>query len=142
MQGKNLLMVYSSKAGDYKFPGGGIDRGETHQIALVREIREECGAAVVSIHGELGKVIELDIPLEQEYDVFNMASFYYLCEVDPNFGEQSLDQHEKELGFTPVWVDIDKAISANRMLLGSNTYPRWTPREIFVLEYIKNEFRL
>ena len=135
-----LLMVYSPKNGDYKFPGGGVDTGETHETAIVREIREECGAKVLSINDELGKVIEFDIPIEEDYDVFKMVSFYYICEVDPDFGEQSLDQYEKDLGFTPIWVDIDKAILTNKMLIDSNNFPRWTPREIFVLEYIKEKF--
>ena len=139
---KTLLMIYSSKDGDYKFPGGGVDIAETYESALVREISEECGAKVLSINDELGKVIEFDIPIEEDYDVFKMVSFYYICEVDPNFGEQSLDQYEKDLGFTPIWVDIDKAILTNQRLIDSNNFPRWTPRELFVLEYIKEEFRL
>jgi len=141
-KGKTLLMIYSTKDGDYKFPGGGIDLGETYETALAREIREECGAKVLSINDELGKIIEFDIPIEENYDVFKMVSFYYICEVDLDFGEQSLDQYEKDLGFTPVWVDIDKAISANQMLIDSKNFPRWTPRELFALEYIKEKFRL
>ena len=30
IKGKPLLMIYSPKDGDYKFPGGGIDTGERH----------------------------------------------------------------------------------------------------------------
>jgi ADP-ribose pyrophosphatase YjhB (NUDIX family) len=142
IKNKTLLMVYSSKDGDYKFPGGGVDIGETYETALVREINEECGATVLSINGYLGKVIEFDIPIEEDYDVFKMASYYYICEVNPNLGEQSLDQYERDLGFKPLWIDIDKAISINKMLIGSNYFPRWTPRETFVLEHIKEKFRL
>lgn len=140
VKGRTLLMIYSSKNGDYKFPGGGIDTGETHEAALVREIREESGATVLSINGELGKVIEYDIPKEKNYDVFKMISYYYICEVGSNFGEQSLDKYEKDLGFTPVWVDIDEAISVNQMLIDSNSSSRWTRRETFVLKYIKDRF--
>ena len=140
---RTLLMIYSSKDGDYKFPGGGVDAGETYETALVREIREECGATVLSFNAELGKVIEFDVPIiEENYDVFKMVSFYYICEVNPNFGEQSLDQYEKDLGFEPIWVDISKAISTNQMLIDSNNFPRWTPRETFVLKYVKEKFRL
>lgn len=135
-------MIYSSKEGDYKFPGGGVEMGETYEAALVREIEEECGATVLSINDELGKVIEFDIPKEEDYDVFKMVSFYYICEVDPNLGEQTLDQYEKDLGFTPMWVDIDKAILTNQMLIGTNNFPRWTSRETFVLKHIKEKYRL
>ncbi len=139
---RTLLMIYSSKEGDYKFPGGGVNIGETYETALIREIREECGARVLSINDEFGKVIEFDTPIDEDYDVFKMASFYYICDVDTNFGEQSLDQYEKDLGFEPRWVDIDKAISMNQMLIDSNNFPRWTPRETFVLDYIKEKFIL
>lgn len=137
-----LLMVYSQKNGDYKFPGGGVDEGETHAQALAREIREECGAEILSVHDGIGKITEYDIPVEKNADVFKMDSFYYLCEADPVFGKQSLDPYEAKLGFIPVWTDIDKAVCANRMLIKLDKFPRWTPREIFALEYIRREFGL
>lgn len=135
-------MIYSSKNGAYKFPGGGVDIGENYETTLIREVSEECGATVLSINDELGRVIEYDIPKEKDYDVFKMVSFYYICEVDPSLGEQSLEQYEKDLGFTPIWVDIDKAILANQLLIDSNNFMRWTPRETFMLKYIKEEFGL
>lgn len=110
--------------------------------ARLLEKLEKCGASVISINGYLGKVIEYDIPIEEDYDVFKMASYYYICDVDPNFGERSLDQYEKDLGFIPIWIDIDKAILTDQMLIDSNKFSRWSPREIFVLEHIKEKFRL
>lgn len=142
LKGRSLLMIHSLKDGDFKFPGGGIKTGETHENALVREIKEESGAIVLSIIDELGKVIEFDIPAEKDYDCFKMVSYYYICEVAQNLGEQSLDQYEKDLGFTPEWVDIDEAISTNKKVIDSESFPRWTPRELFVLEYIKDTLQL
>lgn len=140
--GNKLLMVYSSKDGDYKFPGGGVDAGETYEETLGREIREECGAKVTKICSEFGKTIEYDIPIENEYDVFKMISYYYICEVDSVLEEQLLEEYEKNLGFEPVWIDIDSAIEANKTIIDTKTYdaPRWTRRELFVLELLKKEF--
>ncbi len=142
IEGRRLLLIYSPKDRDYKFPGGGVSAGETKQTALIREVREESGATVLSIDEELGKVIELDTPSEEGYDVFRMVSFYYLCTIHPVLGEQTLEQYERELGFTPVWADIDETISANKTLMHSTNFPRWTPRETFVLQYIKEKYRL
>ncbi|MGI6717163.1 MAG: NUDIX domain-containing protein [Eubacteriales bacterium] len=137
-----LLMVYSAKDGDYKFPGGGVKEGETLMAALAREVNEESGAKVISVNGELGRVIEFDLSIKAEYDIFKMESFYYICDVSPDFGSQSLDDYEQELGFTPVWVDIDEAISVNQALICSDKHPRWTPRETFMLGFIKDKFML
>ncbi len=66
-----------------------------------------------------------------------MTSHYYLCQVEDDFGAQKLDGYEKDLGFKPVWIDIDDSILANRLLLDSDKIPEWLKREIFVLEYIR-----
>jgi 8-oxo-dGTP pyrophosphatase MutT (NUDIX family) len=136
LRGHDLLMVHSANVGDYKFPGGGVEEGESHEQALARELQEECGASLVSMDGELGAVVEYNHAKEAEYDVFKMTSYYYFCRVDENFGLQSLDDYERDLGFKPMWVALDFALSANRALIASPTPPEWLRREIFVLEHI------
>jgi 8-oxo-dGTP pyrophosphatase MutT (NUDIX family) len=142
LRGKNLLMIYSSNVGDYKFPGGGVGEGETHTQALIREIQEECGMSVLHIGSEIGTVIEYDIPLENDYDVFKMTSHYYQCEIQDGFGAQKLDGYEQDLGFKPVWIDVEDAIRLNKDLLPTDKSPRWLKREIFILEYLQQNLLL
>jgi len=141
IKNQKLLMVYSKKNGDYKFPGGGINSGESREKALKREVQEEIGMQVVKIFKPYGKVIEYDIPLEKEYDVFKMISYYYPCKVGHRRGKQNLDQYEKDLGFLPVWIEINSAINTNVSLLrdGKKLTPRWVKRDLEVLEMLKAE---
>ena len=134
---QKLLMVYSSKVGDYKFPGGGVGAGESHEHALARELLEECGATLLGMDGELGAVIEYDFPKEVEFDVFKMTSFYYFCRIREDFIGQNLDGYERELGFQPVWIDIKNAIEKNKSLFDSKKPPHWLKRETFVLDHIQ-----
>jgi len=136
-RGRDLLMVYSANVGDYKFPGGGMDEGETHEQALARELSEECGASLLSVDGELGAVIEYNLAKEKEFDVFKMTSHYYFCRVGEELGAQKLDDYERDLGFKPVWVDVDFAISTNHLLLNADKIPEWLKREVFVLNYVE-----
>lgn len=141
LRGQELLMIHSTVDGDYKFPGGGVELDEPHEAALKREIAEESGAELLSIRQEFGKMIEYDYPIETIYDVFCMTSYYYLCEVNPELGDQNLDDYEAELGFTPIWINIDSAIQNNKAILGSanRKVQRWVQRETQVLELVKNE---
>lgn len=141
INGKKLLMIHSAKDGDYKFPGGGVELGETYEETLIREVKEESGATVTKILKEFGKVLEYDKPIEQEFEVFKMTSYYYECRINTLLGEQSLDQYEEDLGFKPIWVDIDDAITNNKSIINSSQkeIPRWTPRETYILELIKEE---
>lgn len=144
LQGSELLMIYSTVNGDYKFPGGGIQDGETHAQALRREIEEECGIAEVRIGEALGKVIEYDFAEEGDYDTFCMTSYYYLCQAEPGFGALKLDDYELELGFHPIWVEVEKALRTNQTVLldgNKNSHP-WTARDTWILEQIKFRFNL
>jgi ADP-ribose pyrophosphatase YjhB (NUDIX family) len=135
---KKPLMVYSPVNGDYKFPGGGVEEVEDPEIALKREVAEECGMKLIRILQAIGCVVEYAFPMKTKFDVFKMTSSYYLCEVDSEFTSQHLDAYEADLGFQPIWVDIDTALQTNKVVLGSKTKkpPKWTAREVFMLEYI------
>ena len=135
-----LLMVYSPKNGDYKFPGGGVEDGETYEGTLCREVEEECGYKVERIEQDFGCLIEYSQALEKDYDVFKMTSFYYVCKVGSDFSRQNLDRYEKELDFKPVWVDIDDAIKNNKSIIDSvSDQAQWTIRDTFVLEQVKKQ---
>ena len=142
LRGRTLLMVYSSKIDDYDFPGGGLHEGETHAQGLCREILEECGMSVSHIGSEIGALVEYDFPIESDYEVFKMTSHYYQCEVQNGLVPQKLEAYEQELGFTPVWVDVDHALQRNRAALQSVNPPNWLKKDVFVLEYIRRNILL
>lgn len=138
-QDELLLMVYSEKNGDYKFPGGGVQPGETHPIALARELREECGAELTASGIAYARIYELDQALDEGVDIFKMLSTYYLCQIAPELGPQTLDDYEKDLGFRPVWIGLEEAICNNTAVLHqvNPPAPRWTYRDLYVLNEIK-----
>ena len=70
---------------------------ETRAQALSREIQEECGTSLTRIGRKIGAVIEYNLPIKDNYDVFKMTSHYYECEVSDSFGPQKLDGYEQEL---------------------------------------------
>jgi 8-oxo-dGTP diphosphatase len=136
--GKKLLLIHSAVNGDYKFPGGGVEQHETFEEALIREIQEECGLVVTNIVGALGCVVEYRCPVEDDYDVFKMTSRYYFCRVGSNSVEGCLDRYEADLGFRPVWVDIEAAIQTNEEIICTrpDRAPSWIQRDTFVLNYL------
>jgi hypothetical protein len=108
---------------------------------LEREVREECGASLLAIGNEIGAVIEYNFAEEKDFDTFKMTSHYYRCEVGNEFSAQKLDDYERDLGFKPVWINIEVALRQNKSLLQLVNPPEWLKREIFMLEYIqKNLF--
>jgi 8-oxo-dGTP diphosphatase len=141
LKNQDVLMIYSDINGDYKFPGGGIEAGETHAEALNREISEECGARITSIGKVYAEMIEIFQTEASAMDISRMVSTYYFCKISNQLGAQNLDLYEEELGFRPVWVSIGEAISTNRAVLQrqSPPAPRWTRRDLYVLEQLADK---
>jgi len=135
---QRLLMVYSTKVGDYKFPGGGVKADENHHQALNRELQEETGRQLTSITSLLGTALELDILSKDQVSAFRMISYYYLCELDDQIHSQSLELYEQSLGFTPVWITPAEALWHNEQLASDSSIrlPFWLEREIKVLRLL------
>jgi 8-oxo-dGTP pyrophosphatase MutT (NUDIX family) len=136
-----LLMILSTRRGDYKFPGGGLDAGETDVDALARELAEECGARLTDIGAVVGDTLEYRASRMAGEPVLRMLSRYYACHVADDFGPQRLDDYEQQLGFLPIWVTPYEALVTNLAVIrdrdqGSGDPPPWTPREIFVLQHL------
>lgn len=117
-----VLLVYSKKYDYYKFPGGGIEKGEANEKALIREVCEETGYRVIpeSIK-EYGAVLRRQLSRMHENEIFEQWNYYYLCDVEDEPGNQKLDDYEDEEGFTPVWMDPFKASVVNHY--SENSWP-------------------
>lgn len=130
-------MVYSRKFDYYKFPGGGIEKGESHVEALIREVREETGLDVipVSITG-YGSVLRVQKSEKNENEVFEQENFYYLCNTTEKCGKQQLYEYENDEGFTLEFVSPDHAIEVNRSHEHYGYDSQLIEREAKVLEHL------
>ncbi len=139
--GGTLLMVRSEKTGDWKFPGGGVEAGETPEAALEREMIEETGHALTALSGPYLTVRERRPAGKNPKDLLDMRSDYYLAEVAPERGELNLDDYEKDLGFEPRFVTPGLALAENRAIerAGSAIPIPWLKREIRVLRLLPSK---
>ena len=126
------LLLLRSRHGDLKFPGGGVEPGETHTEALRRELAEECGLNAVDLGDELLTIAEYSRAREPGF-VFKMTSHYRRCftEVEPT--AQRLDAYEAELALRSVWVEPSEALRTNERCLLAGVPAPWLRREILAL---------
>jgi 8-oxo-dGTP pyrophosphatase MutT (NUDIX family) len=137
VRGRQVLLL-RARTGALKFPGGGVEPGESDLDCLRRELDEECGAPLVAVGTVLGDVVQLARPREPDFDVFRMVSRYVHCTVGEPSGMLRLDEYEQRLGLAPVWVDVARAVDACERLLATGIdVPRWLERELAVLRRLK-----
>ena len=133
-----VAMVRSRKYDYYKFPGGGIEPGETMKQALIRETREEAGLAVlpesIREYGYVHRVMK-----GEKEDMFVQDNYYYLCRTSPQRLGQQLDDYEAEERFTLEYISPQEAICVNRTHDHGPKSQQMLEREARVLECLMAE---
>ena len=124
-----LALVYATKLGYYKFPGGGIHDGEDKLVALAREVQEEVGLVLVAESvREFGVATRYQKSALAENTIFVQDNFYYECDVERDeqgnlkIISQKLDAYEDQAGFELRIVSIKEAALANRLYRDTNDF--------------------
>ena len=118
-----LALVYSTKLGYYKFPGGGINENEDVVAALIREVQEEVGLVVIpSSVKEYGVVHRFQKSARTPETIFVQDNFYYECQVEDKIINQNLDDYEDKAGFELRIVSIKEAMETNLKFHDTNNF--------------------
>ena len=111
--GDQIAMVRSRKYNYYKFPGGGMEAGETEKMTLIREVHEEAGLIVIPESIEAYGYVRRMQKGKQE-NIFVQDNYYYFCNVQQEQTAQQLDPYEEEEQFSLEYVCPEHAIQVNQ----------------------------
>ena len=106
---------YGEFKGQWEFPGGKIEEGETSEEALVREIKEELETEI--------RVGELIHTVEYDYPTFHLSMDCFWCEVIK--GDLVLKEAEYAR-----WLTKDTLYDV-----------QWLPADIILLDIIKKQMK-
>lgn len=133
-----VALVKSLKENHYKFPGGGIEKNESHIDTLIRETKEETGLVIKpNTIKECGLIHEIRKSIYNN-DIFEQKSYYYFAEVEDNILNQELSENEKELQYVLEWVNPSIAYEVNTNL-GKEYVNKFLLREACVLKLLINK---
>ncbi len=141
---QSVLLLFTERYNDFSFPGGGVDPGESLTVGLQREMEEETGATNTRVLRDFGYLEEVRPHRKDGFDLLQMTSHFFLCEIDQELKATRMEGYEKSNGMRPLWVDLHTALKHNRAVMQRQeaTMGMSIQRETLVLELVAKELLL
>ena len=137
ISGGRIAMIHSLENNYYKFPGGGIEAGESRENALIRETLEETGLHVIpETIREYGYIHRIRKSQKYEDECFIQNNYYYFCGVTDEVSETEYSERELSEKFVPVFVDPRTAFEENAKVPKSDPVYGMAHRENLVLKLL------
>jgi ADP-ribose pyrophosphatase YjhB (NUDIX family) len=103
---KDSRILLSKQMDGCDLPGGGINKGESPEEAVIRETKEETGIDVAN--PRFVKFVNTSYKAThagKEY--FQSLMFYYKCDfMSSELSMDGFDEYEKEYADMPEWIDL------------------------------------
>lgn len=111
------LAMQCSRDGEYKIPGGGMEAGENHVQALIREVREETGLHIIEEEiVELGEIVELRRDIFDATKKYICHSLFYYCKVGEQQDKLKLTPSEEAKGYELKWAEPREIYQRNILI--------------------------
>lgn len=136
-RGDEIAMIKCEKYNYYKFPGGGVEDGESLIDTLKRETKEETGLTIIdSTIKRKCYIKEIHKCNFNEDTIFEQESYYFIASAKDEVVPLKLDEYEEKLGYHLEFTTINNAINTNKRLLKKGEFS-FLKRENTVLHYLK-----
>lgn len=108
IENDRIALIERHRAGlhYFTFPGGGVDKGESHEQAAIREMQEETGLSV--------KVLQ---KIADVHFNGNLQPYFLVERVSGNFGTGTGDEfgeYDPMHGtYRPIWMSVSEILNNN-----------------------------